>query len=243
QFAITGRFGWLHRPSLGDPGGTFKRSYPTTASLFPDEPAFTEQQPNYLHGETAFTLDTRNSRSHPVRGGVYRAAWSMYSDRDAGAYSFRRYEAEGEHFLPTMNERLVFAAHGWFVGTETGPNETVPIYMLPSLGGPTTLRGYSSFRFHDRNLLVMNIEARLAVLTHVDAAAFLDAGNVAARVADLDLAKRSYGVGLRLHTDRATFGRLDIAHSVEGWKFVLQTNDPLHLARLSRRLAAIPFAP
>jgi hypothetical protein len=35
-------------------------------------------------------------------------------------------------------------------------SNTVPFYLLPSLGGKNTLRGYYDYRFHDRNMEVFN---------------------------------------------------------------------------------------
>lgn len=63
-------------------------------------------------------------------------------------------------------------------------------------------------------------------MAHVDAAAFVDAGNVAPRVGDLNLEKRSYGAGLRIHNRKQTFGRVDIARGGEGWRFVVRLTDP-----------------
>jgi hypothetical protein len=80
-------------------------------------------------------------------------------------------------------------------------------------------------------------------MTHVDAAVFVDAGNVAARTADLNMNKRSYGAGLRLHAQRGTFARLDLARGGEGWRIMFKLTDPLNLARLTRRTAPAPFVP
>jgi outer membrane protein assembly factor BamA len=201
------------------------------------------EQPRYLYTETSVTSDTRDQRGHPTRGGLYRAAWSAYSDRDAGTFSFRRYEAEGARFVPLARNLLVVAVHGWLVATDTAAGRTVPFYLMPSLGGNNTLRGYTDYRFHDRHLVLFTTEARVAVFTHLDAAAFVDAGNVAARVRDLDLGKRSYGVGLRLHGAGTTFARFDVARATEGWRFVFRMNDPLRLSRWARRTAPVPFAP
>jgi hypothetical protein len=74
-------------------------------------------------------------------------------------------------------------------------------------------------------------------------AVFGDAGNVAARASELNLEKTSVGVGLRLHSQRATIVRLDVAHGAEGWRVVARTNNPLQLSRLARRTAAAPFVP
>jgi hypothetical protein len=244
RLAVTYRVGWLARPSLLAPAGRFLRGNPPTQVVFADDPVFAlPEQPNYGYVEASLAYDTRDHGSHPTSGGVYRTAWSSYTDRTAGTFSFDRYEVEAAHFVPTAGSRVVFAVHGWLVASQTGDGQLVPFYLLPGLGGHNTLRGYIDYRFHDRNLLVINVESRLALFTHVDAAVFADAGTVAARMSDLDLGKRSYGVGLRVHSRQSTFARLDIAHADEGWRFLFRLNDPLRLSRLSRGTAAIPFVP
>jgi hypothetical protein len=244
RLSIGARAGWLQQPTLDAPAGTFKRANPYTREVFPNDPVFARiDQPGYLHGDAYVEADTRDHRGHATRGGLYRGSWSRYSDRAAGTFSFDRYEAEGAQFVPLADSRVVLAVHGWLVGSGTGPDRLVPFYLLPSLGGANTLRGYANYRFHDRNLALVNAEARVALFTHVDAAAFLDAGNVAAQFKDLNLDKRSIGIGLRLHSDRATLARLDVAHGAEGWRALLRTTDPLRLSRLARRTAALPFVP
>jgi hypothetical protein len=234
----------LQSPVLSAAGGTFERGNPDTQFVFPGDAVFARvEQPNYLHGEASIIADTRDFRSHPTNGGVYRAALTTHSDRDTGAFSFRRYEAELAHFTPVWNPRIVLALHGWVVGSETDAGRQVPFYLMPSLGGGNTLRAYSDYRFHDRNLVLATAEVRFALMTHVDIATFVDTGNVAPRFRDLNLDKTSYGIGLRLHTERATFGRIDVAHGAEGWRFLFRTGDPFHLSRLSRRTAAAPFVP
>jgi hypothetical protein len=242
--AIGGRVGWLHQPVLLAPAGAFKRGYPDTQTLFRNDVALTmADQPSYVHGDVSITAETRDSRSHPASGGVYRALMASYTDRDAGIFSFRRYEAEAAQFVPLAGGRVVLGAHGWLVASATAAGEMVPFYLLPSLGGGNTLRAYADYRFHDRNLLLVSAESRFALLTHVDIAAFIDAGNVAPRVSGLDLDKTSYGLGVRLHSSRATFARLDVAHGAEGWRVLFRMSDPFHLSRLSRRTAAAPFVP
>jgi outer membrane protein assembly factor BamA len=241
---IGGRAGWLQSPELLDPSGRFGRGYPSTATVFPDDPVFArEQQPDYLHGELSVTADTRDHRKHPHGGSLYRAAWSWFSDRDGGPFSFQRVDAEGAHFVSTGDQRVTLAMRGWLVTSHTAAEHEIPFYLMPSLGGSNTLRSFTSYRFHDRNLVVANVELRLAVLAHIDGVLFADAGNVAARAGDLNFDHRSFGVGLRLHSHGTTLGRLDIARGPEGWRLLFSTSDPLHSSRLSRRVAPIPFVP
>ncbi len=200
-------------------------------------------QPTLVPSALSMTIDTRNFREHPTSGLLLRGAASHYEDRDTGAFTHQRYEGEMAGFIPMAGERVVLALHGWVVTTPRDDDTSVPFYMLPSLGGANTLRSFADYRFHDRNMLVANAELRIAMMTHVDLAMFADAGNVAARIHDLDLDKRSYGAGLRFHARRLTFARIDVAQGNEGWRFLFRLTDPFALSRLERRAAVVPFVP
>jgi hypothetical protein len=241
--AVNGQGGWF-QPSIRPPSGPFRADRPDARAIFPDDPVFAApNQPAYLYGEASVVADARDAPDHPTRGGLLRGAAATFSDRDSGALSFRRYEAEGAGFLPLAGARLVVALHGWLVTSDTSAGRHVPFYLQPALGGHNTLRGYADYRFHGRNMLLFTGEARVPLTTHLDVAAFVDAGNVGARLADLNLDTRSYGAGLRLHARRHTFARLDVAHGGEGWRILLRLTDPLNLSRLARRTAPIPFVP
>jgi outer membrane protein assembly factor BamA len=240
--ALGGRFGWLQQPTLTSPTGPFDRNYPDARQVFPDDPGMAEPS-SYLHGELSLTADNRDTPSHPTAGGVYHVAVGTYSARDFDQFSFRRYEAEALQLVPIVGKTWVLAVHGWGVVADTDSGQSVPFYMLPSLGGGNTLRAYHDYRFHDRNLLVANLESRWALFSHVDVGAFVDAGNVASRAVDLNLDKRSYGAGLRLHSGKATLGRLDVAHGDEGWRVSFKLSDVFRLARQSERTTVIPFVP
>jgi Omp85 superfamily domain len=242
--AVGGEFGWLRRPKILSPGGTFRPDFPETTEQFPNDPGVSLPfQPNFLHGEASLASDTRDHRGHPTSGGLYRAALTTYSDRSTGTFSFRQYEAEAAHFVPVAGPIWILALHGWVVASDVPAGHDIPFYFLPSLGGNNTVRGYSNYRFHDRNLAVVNVESRWALYRHVDGAVFFDAGNVAHRFEDLNLDKTSWGAGLRVHTERTTVARVEVAKGAEGWHFLVRTSDPLRLSRLTRRVAALPFVP
>lgn len=239
---IGAQIGWL-RPSILPRAGWFESDRPDTRDVFAANPVFAmADQPTFMHREVSLTADTRDFPRHPSRGGLYRAAAASHTGSGV-AFSFRRYEAEAAHFVPVADSRVVIALHGWLVASDTSEGQVVPFYLQPSLGGHNTLRAYPDYRFHDRNLVLINAEGRVAMMAHVDAVVFLDAGNVAPRLGDLNLDKRSYGAGLRLHTRRHTFARLDIARGGEGWRLLFRVTDPLDLSRLSRRIVAAPFVP
>lgn len=238
------RAGRVSRPDLGSSTGFFDRGYPDAMFVYPNDPGFDQtEQPGYLHTHVSATVDTRDSASHPMRGGLYRAVGSLFSDRDTGRFSFRRYELEGLQTVPLSPGRWTLVFHGWGMFSDTTGDSEVPVYMMPSLGGSTTLRSFSDYRFHDRHFVLLSAESRWALFEHADAAVFADTGGVAPRVRDLGFKEVSVGAGVRFHIRSNTFARVDLAHGREGWRMLMRLNEPFRLNRLSRRNAPIPFVP
>jgi hypothetical protein len=241
--ALSSRFGWLDRPSVSSATGPFRPDAFDAQATFPDDPAMTlAEQPMFLHGEMSITADTRDFPDHPTRGSLYHASAGAYV-ADERRYSFQRYEIEGLQALPLFDRALVVVLHGWGLFTHASPDQEVPFYLMPGLGGSYTLRGYSNYRFHDRHLLLASAESRWPIFVHLDGAVFVDAGTVAAEAGDLGFDKLVYGFGLRLHSHRFTLGRLDVSHTDEGWGVMFRSSDPFSLDRLKRWVAAVPFVP
>ena len=94
---------------------------------------------------------------------------------------------------------------------------SVPVVLLPDLGGSHTLRGYPTWRFRDRNRLHLTGEYRWKAGHFVDMAVFIDAGQVASRFSDFDVRKfkKAYGVGMSLHTPIITVTRIEVARTSE----------------------------
>ena len=231
-------------PDVHRAAGPLRRDRPDTRDRYAADQLFSlTDQPWFVTSAIALTSDSRDFPGRSLRGGIVHVAATRYSDRTGGTASFRRYEAEVARFVPFASERVVLAMHGRIVGSDTSDGQFVPFYLQPSLGGQRSLRSYEEYRFHDRNLASLSVETRVALMTHVDTAFFIDAGNVAPRAGDLNLERRSYGAGLRLHTRRHTFARVDVAHGSEGWRVMFRLDDPLALSRLKRRTALIPVVP
>jgi Omp85 superfamily domain len=244
--SVSGRFGGILQPHLLAAAGP-RVTIPNTVDLFSDASApGILAPPSFLHGDVLVAADLRDHKGHPTAGGLYQFVAATYADRDAGRYSFRRYEMDASQFVPLVTKQWILALHARQVFSDASSDHVVPFYLMPSLGGKNTLRGYDDYRFHDNDMEAFSVELRSALFTHLDAAVFADAGKVASRAADLDLRhlEQSYGVGLRVHNATATLVRLDVGHSVEGWKMFIKVSDPFKRSvPMSGRSAVVPFVP
>jgi hypothetical protein len=197
-------------------GGGFD-SIQSRASL-PGELSIRSITPTFRRIRLFAEADTRTSPEYTRRGGLYRAEWSDYAQMNGGSYSFRRLDVEARQFIPLLRENWVIALRAAASTTTTAAGQDVPYFLMPDLGGSQWLRGYSTWRFRDRNRLLLSGEYRWTAGPFVDMALFLDAGRVAARFQDLDTAgvRKSYGIGMTLHTLTSTITRIELARTAEG---------------------------
>lgn len=198
--------------------GTDSR-FPSVRSVFDatDLPGFTNQ-PAYLQTGAFFEVDYRDEPGNPRSGGRYVAKWSNFHDRKIGIYDFSQVDIEVQQYVPFFNQRRVIALRGKTTLTRTDEGQDIPFFILPTLGGSEDLRGFTEFRFRDRNLLVLNAEYRWEAFSGLDLALFADAGQVAPRARQLDLGelKTAAGFGFRFNTAKSVFLRVDMGFSNEG---------------------------
>ena len=181
---------------------------------------------DYVHTQGTVALDWRTSPEYSRRGAFLGATLHDYKDGDE-AFGFQMAQYEGIAHLPILRESWVLSFRGRVQTAFDKDGQQIPFFMLPGLGGGSTLRGYSSGRFRDRNSLLLQAEWRIMVNRYLDLAFFYDAGKVTARTSDLDLdgLKDDYGVGVRLHGPFATPLRLELAHSPEtSLKFIFSSH-------------------
>jgi len=170
----------------------------------------------YLHTQGTIGLDSRTSPGYSRRGAYVGATLHDYNDSD-GNFGFRIAEYEGIAHLPILRETWVLSFRARMQHASEKDDQQIPFFMLPALGGGSSLRGYASWRFRDQNSLLLQGEWRIMVNRYLDLAFFYDAGKVTARTSDLDLdgLKDNYGVGMRFHGPFATPLRIEVARSRE----------------------------
>ena len=228
---------WPTRKLLLLSGGIELSKWNTSSGSGPAPPideAYTPQtlpglgaSPTYLHSQGTIAIDSRPSPGYARHGGFYGVTYNDFHDAD-GAFGFRRMDYEAIQHVPILKETWVLSLHARAQLADAADTQVVPYFMLPSLGGGSSLRGFTSWRFRDLNSVLLQAEWRVIGSRIVDMALFYDAGRVAARRGDLFDAplKSDYGVGFRLHGRNATPLRIEIAHGNEGFSLVFSAKPP-----------------
>jgi len=80
------------------------------------------------------------------------------ADHDDGHYSFRRLEADVQHYISLYRGRRVLALRAHASVSDAADGGDIPFYLQRSLGGPDDLRGFRRFRFRDRHLLLLQAD-------------------------------------------------------------------------------------
>jgi hypothetical protein len=166
-------------------------------------------QPDYWKSSGFVDLDWRrpvNARN----GGWYRAEVSRYSG-DSGQHSFSRLDVDLRQWVSFFSERRVLFGRAKVSTSDADTNHTVPFYLMPTLGGNDSLRGFRDYRFRGPHALLVQGEYRFEIWSGLDAALFYDAGKVALTHSDLNFRdlEHDYGVGFRFNTDRGLVLRVD----------------------------------
>ena len=180
-------------------------------------------RPVYWHTQGTVGIDSRApSRGYARRGGFYGVTIHDFSDTD-GTYGFDQVDYEAIQHIPILRESWVISLHAMAQTTYDKGGQSIPFFMMPSIGGGSNLRAYSSWRLRDLNSLYVQAEWRAMVNRFLDMALFYDAGKVAAQRSDLDLSglKSDVGLGFRFHGQLATPLRIEFAHGNEGFALVL----------------------
>jgi len=120
--------------------------------------------------------------------------------------SYFAYETQLEGRLPVSRESSAFVGQANFELTrERHDSSPIPFYMLPHIGGSSTLRGFALDRFYGRNLALLSLEYRYRIHPFVQVIPFFDEGQIFYRSEDLSWLNwhRNYGLGFRFRSQAA----------------------------------------
>jgi hypothetical protein len=204
--------------------------FPSTDQRFDETtaPGLTVQ-PRYHHADVFAEADSRDVPGYPTNGGLYRVDVATFHDLDGTRHSFRRVDVDATQYVPIFHKNWLVVLSGHVAVSRTGADNDVPFYLLPTLGGQSTLRGYSDYRFRDRNVALFSAEYRWPVFRMMDAALFVDAGTVASSASELwrERPKHDYGFGVRLHSTTSSLISIDVAKGREGTRVTVSLSGSL----------------
>lgn len=221
-FVVRGGFEvtqWKQNPGSGD--------VPSVEQVYtPETLPGLGARPVYAHALATVGSDSRPARGYARRGGFYGVTVHDFSDPDH-LYGFNQIDYEAIQHIPVLRNSWVISLHGLAQTTYDKAGQHIPFFMMPSIGGGSDLRAYTSWRLRDLNSLVLQAEWRVIVNRFLDMALFVDAGKATARRADLDLTglMKDVGLGFRLHGPVATPLRIEFTHGREGFGLVLAASE------------------
>ncbi|HXG89534.1 MAG TPA: BamA/TamA family outer membrane protein [Vicinamibacterales bacterium] len=161
--------------------------------------------------------EPRNAR----RGGWYRAELTRFADHNGEAWNFTRSDIDLRQYIGFFADRRVIALRANMASLYAPDDGSrVPFYLMPSLGGNDSLRGFRNYRFRGPHALLLQGEYRWELWSGLDAALFYDAGKVALRRRDLNLRdlETDYGFGFRFNTANGVIMRVDAAFGSQDGK-------------------------
>jgi hypothetical protein len=209
---------WSQKPGQG--------SFPSVETVYtPATLPGLGAKTTYVHSQGTVGFDWRTSPGYTRRGGFYGVTLHDYTDRDE-KFGFQQVNYEVIQHFPILREAWVISLRGLVQNAFDKSDQQIPFFMLPAVGGGSSLRGFSSWRFRDLNSLLVQAEWRIMVNRYLDTAVFYDGGKVTAHRSDLDFngLKSDYGFGVRFHGPFATPLRVELAKSREGLSLVFSSS-------------------
>lgn len=152
-------------------------------------------------------------------GGAAHLGVSLQDGLGSRRLRYYGYETRLEGRMPVAGNRSVLVGEADVELTrEAGGSDPVPFYLLPRVGGSSTLRGFALDRFYGRNLALLALEYRYRIHPNIQSLLFFDEGQIFDRTSDLSWLNwhRTYGIGIRLRSVRGSFLRVEYGRSSEG---------------------------
>ena len=193
--------------------------YPDVHAIFtPESTPGLSAVPDFVHVETALLADYRDKPGDAHKGGMFGLVWGHFNDRGSDRFRFQRVSVETRQYVPLWSNYRTFAVRFLTSFDRPSSGSEVPFFLMESLGGINSIRGFPEYRFRDRNLLLMSAEYRWDAAEFLEMVLFYDTGKVFSRPGDFDLTglEKGFGGGLRIKNGRTVFLRLELGHSREG---------------------------
>ncbi len=206
----------LLKSDLG--AGTDSR-FPTTQELFDDTSApGLDRQPDFFRLASVLYFNYQDTPGNPHRGGIIGLFFFRYDELHGNEFDFNRFAFDARHYIPLGSKQRTLALRLLALKDQPDEGSRIPFYLMNTLGGSQTLRGFHDFRFRDANLFQISAEYRWEPAPALEFALYYDTGKVYGhdRSFDFKSLRKDFGIGIRVKGPTGTFLRLDISKSDEG---------------------------
>jgi len=199
--------------------------YASPDTVFPGLPGFGRQ---FRLQSTGIYARADGIRGEYQLGGAISAGASYQDSLDDSRLKYLSLEALVEGRLPIARGRSALVSQGEFeFNRPRGGSAPIPFFLLPHIGGSSTLRGFNLDRFYGKNIFFVTLEYRYQIHPNFQSFLFFDEGQIFDKTGDLTWLnwQRNYGFGLRMHSARGTIYRLEIGWSGEGFQYHITWGD------------------
>ena len=193
--------------------------FASTDEVFPDLPGLDRGSSLVRYGFSAKHTKLDNPFD-PKKGYQLQARFFKVDSLNSENFDFFEYGVVADSYLSLGGARtLAMRLVADFRHERNGGQ--IPFYLMPSLGGGESMRGYRPFRFRDDNAIVLTLEYRYPTAQFLDFVIFTDQGQVAPERGDFSLGgfRGSYGVGMRMKNLTGVAMRFDVARSREDTRY------------------------
>jgi len=185
------------------------------------------ERARYIVSAAGISLDRRDAAEAPTRGFRVNGLVRHFAAQTGNHASFTRASVDVRAFSQ-LSDRHVAAFRLLGSVTRGAGQEGVPFYLMDSLGGGRTMRGFHSYRLRGNRLLTGSVESRWRVHKYLEVAPFVDAGIVGRPPLPGTSTKLlvTPGVGLRARTSKRVIFRADGAFGSEGARVAFAVDAP-----------------
>ena len=194
-------------------------AFPTIGDLFDDSTApGLARQPDFLRFDSVIFVNLMDTPGNPHKGVAVGFAYSRFDPRGGDDFAFDRLVLDARGYLPLGSKQRVLAVRAYASGARADSGSRVPFYLMDTLGGKETLRGFADLRFQDARLLYLSAEYRWEAAPAIEGVFFYDTGKVfpESKVFKFKHLEHNIGVGIRFKALNRVILRLDVGRGREG---------------------------
>ncbi|QIR14912.1 BamA/TamA family outer membrane protein [Shewanella aestuarii] len=166
--------------------------------------------------------DTRDHVTNPQQGSISQLEVGIYRESFGGHHDFEVYNALHSAYYPILDDdTLAWQIRGRF------SHGDVPWDHLSKIGGGNALRGYTTGRYRDKQMLLAQVEYRQHLTGRHGMVYWVGAGTIADSIDELtfDHLLPNVGVGYRLEVKPKVNLRLDLAYGKGDSGFYFNVNE------------------